>query len=281
MNDNEAKLVHIVRHLDWMSAVEIAAVVAGAWLLTLVVRAGLPWVADRLRPSGRMKILPWIPVLRLMILLAAIGLIVPIVIRPTLENMLVIFGAVGLAIGFAFKDYLSGVIGGVAAIVERAYRPGDWVRIGDAYGEVRSIGLRSLSLVTPDDSVIFIPHSRIWDTNVSNANAGKRDLMCVADFFLHPDHDAAAVRQGLADVAVSSPYVNLDRSITVVLADEPWGTHYRVKAYPIDSRYQFEFISDLTVRAKMVFARVGALPVTAPVSEGYPLAPASRSLGTG
>jgi small conductance mechanosensitive channel len=281
MNDNAPKLVHIVRHLDWMSAVEIAAVVAAAWLLSLIVRVGLPWIADRLRPSGRMKLLPWIPVLRFLILLAAIGVIVPIVIRPTLENMVVIFGAAGVAIGFAFKDYLSNVIGGVAAIVERAYRPGDWVRIDDTYGEVRSVGLRSLSLVTPDDSVVFIPHSRLWDTSVFNANAGKRDLMCVADFFLHPDHDAAAVREGLADLVVSSPYVNLDRSITVVLAEEPWGTRYSVKAYPVDSRYQFDFISDLTVRAKMVFARLGASQVTAPVSKAYQPAPVSRSMGTG
>lgn len=276
MNDNEARLAHIVRHLDWTSALEIAVVIAGAWLLTVVVRAGLPWAADRLRPAGRMKILPWIPVLRFLILLAAIGVIVPIVIRPTLENMVVIFGALGLAIGFAFKDYLSDVIGGAVATIERAYRPGDWVRIDDAYGEVKSVGLRSLSIVTPDDTVVFIPHSKLWSTNVYNANAGKRDLMCVADFFLHPDHDAAAVRQGLADVAVTSPYVNLSRSIVVILADEPWGTHYRVKAYPVDSRYQFEFISDLTLRAKMVFARLGALPVTAPVANHYDRPPASR-----
>ncbi|MGA7980250.1 MAG: mechanosensitive ion channel domain-containing protein [Chromatiaceae bacterium] len=280
MNDNEAELAHVVRHLDWTSALEIAAVIAGAWLLTIVVRAGIPRLADRLRPSGRMKILPWIPVLRFLILLAAIALIIPIVIRPTLGNMVVIFGTIGLAIGFAFKDYLSDVIGGVVAIAERTYRPGDWVRIDDAYGEVRSVGLRSLSIVTPDDTVVFIPHSRLWSTNVYNANAGKRDLMCVADFFLHPDHDAAAVRQGLADVAVSSPYVNLSRSITVILADEPWGAHYRVKAYPIDSRYQFEFISDLTVRAKMVFSRLGAVPVTAQVAKGYDQVPTSRSGAT-
>jgi small-conductance mechanosensitive channel len=277
MNDNEAELAHVVRHLDWTSALEIAAVIAGAWLLTIVVRAGIPWLADRLRPSGRMKILPWIPALRFLIMLAAIALIIPIVIRPTLENMVVIFGATGLAIGFAFKDYLSDVIGGVVAIAERTYRPGDWVRIDDAYGEVRSVGLRSLSIVTPDDTVVFIPHSRLWSTSVYNANAGKRDLMCVADFFLHPDHDAAAVRQGLADVAVSSPYVNLGRSITVILADEPWGSHYHVKAYPIDSRYQFEFISDLTVRAKMVFSRLGVRPAAVPVSQDYDSAPTRRA----
>ena len=286
MIDSQEKLVHTVRDLDWMNLLEIVTIVAGAWLLTVAVQVGVPWAANRLRPSMRLKLLPWIPVVRFLILLSAIALIVPIVVHPTLENMVFLFGALALAIGFAFKEYLSDVVAGVASIVERPYRPGDWIRIDDAYGEVVSVGLRSVTIVTPDDTMVFLPHSRLWNTNVYNANAGKRDLMCVADFYLHPDHDAAAVRQGLTDTALSSPYANLRRAITVVLAEEPWGTHYRLKAYPLDSRYQFEFVSDLTVRAKSVFAQLGARPVTLPAADGYqaehtasaqPAAPRSRS----
>lgn len=269
MNVDDPKLVRVFRDLDWSSALEIGVIVAGAWLLTVAVRAGIPWLANRVRAPVRMKILPWIPVLRFLILVAAVALLVPVLIRPTLENMIAVFGALALAIGFAFKDYLSDVVAGVVAIVERPYRPGDWIRVDGAYGEVMSVGLRSVSIVTPDDTVVFIPHSKIWTNNVYNSNAGKRDLMCVADFFLHPDHDAARVRQSLSDVALTSPYTNLSRPVVVVLADEPWGTHYRLKAYPIDGRYQFEFVTDLTVRAKAVFERFGVMPVTAPAARRY------------
>ncbi len=266
MSDNEGELVRIVRDLDWGSAPEIALIVAAAWLATRAAHRGIPWLAAKVRAPLRMKILPWIPVIRFAILIAALAFLIPILIRPTLENMVAVLGALGLAIGFAFKDYLSDVVAGIVSVGERTYRPGDWVRIGDAYGEVTSVGLRSLSLLTPDDTVVLVPHSRLWDTNVYNDNAGARDLLCVADFFLHPDHDAAAVRQSLADMALCSPYVNLQRPVTVVLADEPWGTHYRLKAYPIDGRYQFDFVSDLTVRARSVFTHLGALPVAAAVT---------------
>jgi len=269
MSENEQELVRIVRDLDWYSALEIALIIAGAWLLTRAAQRGLPWLAGRVRASLRMKILPWIPVVRFVILILALWLLVPILIRPTLENMVAVLGALALALGFAFKDYLSDVVAGIVAIGERTYRPGDWVRVEEAYGEVTSVGLRRLSLVTPDDTVVFVPHSKLWDTNVFNDNAGARDLLCVADFFLHPAHDAAAVRQSLKDMALCSPYVNLQRAVTVVLADEPWGTHYRLKAYPIDARYQFEFVSDLTVRARSLFAHLGAVPVAVPASKEY------------
>jgi small conductance mechanosensitive channel len=109
-----------------------------------------------------------------------------------------------------------------------------------------------LRLVTPDDTVVTIPNSKVWETNIFNANDGRRDLMCVADFFLEPRHNATQVRQKLFDVAMTSPYLNLERPIQVIVAEKPWGTHYQVKAYPVDSRDQFQFISDLTIRSKAV-----------------------------
>jgi small conductance mechanosensitive channel len=91
------------------------------------------------------------------------------------QNFIAIFGSVGLAIGFAFKDYVRSLIAGVVAIYEQPYRPGDWVKIDDAYGEVKSMGLRAIKIVTPDDTLVTLPYAKIWNTNIHNANSGKRD----------------------------------------------------------------------------------------------------------
>jgi hypothetical protein len=32
-------------------------------------------------------------------------------------------------------------------------------------------------LVTPDDTVVFIPHAKLWNTKVFNGSAGRRDLL--------------------------------------------------------------------------------------------------------
>jgi small-conductance mechanosensitive channel len=168
--------------------------------------------------------------------------------------------AAGLALGFAFKDYASSLIAGGGAIYEQPYRPGDWVQIDGAYGVVKTLGLRSLELVTPDDTVVTIPHLKIWQPNVFNSNAGQRELLCVADFYLHPRHDADRVGEKLLDVARTSPFLHMEKPVAVVAAEKPWWTHYRLKAYPVDARDQFQFTTDLTLRGKAALAQLGAAP---------------------
>jgi small-conductance mechanosensitive channel len=265
MNDSEAQRVaQILRDLDQTSFLYIVLIFVGAWLLTVLVQRGLPWLAHRVPSTLRLRILPWPPVLRLLIIVVAIGLVISSVLNPSLPNVVTILGAAALAIGFALKDYVNGLIAGVVAIFERPYRTGDWVKIDDAYGEVVSVGLRALRLVTPDDTVVTIPHSKIWDTNIYNSNDGKRELLCVTHFHLHPLHDAARVRQRLYDVALTSPYLQFARPIAVVVSERPWDTHYQVKAYPIDARQQFQFMSDITLRAKAALSNLGVEPATLP-----------------
>lgn len=266
MNTNEEGLARLFRPLDTHIILYLLAVLAAAWVMVYAIEKSLPWLAGKLPGRLRRYILPAIPQLRLAVIVLALLTVVPLVIEPTAQNLMVIVGAAGLAIGFAFKDYVSSLIAGVVAIYERPYRPGDWVQIGNAYGEVQSVGLRSLRLLTADDTIVTIPHSHLWTMNIFNNNDGARTLQCVADFYLYPDHDAAAVRQKLQDVALTSPFLALGRPVAVVLAEKPWGTHYRLKAYPIDARDQFVFRSDLTMRGKAALAKLGVDFVCTPTA---------------
>lgn len=264
MNDTKAIIDKIVRDLEQISFVHIALIIIGAWLLIKIIDWIFPWLAEKVSGRLRLYILPTVPVLRLFILFIAVTLIAPLVIKPTFQNLVLILGTLGLAIGFAFKEYVSGLIAGIVALYERPYRPGDWVKINGTYGEVLSLGVRSLRLTTPDDSVVTIPHTKIWDSNIYNSNDGKRELMCITNFYLHPHHDVALIRQKLYDVAITSPYIHLERPILVIVSEKPWGTHYRLKAYPIDSRDQFQLTTELTIRGKTLFAELG-------VSAAFPL----------
>jgi hypothetical protein len=38
--------------------------------------------------------------------------------------------------------------------------------------------------------------------------------------------------------------------VAVIVLEKPWGTHYRLKAHVRESREQFLFITDLTIRGK-------------------------------
>lgn len=168
--------------------------------------------------------------------------------------------------GLAFKDYVSSLIAGIVTLFEGPYRPGDWIEIAGEYGEVKAINMRAVELMTTDDTVVTVPHVKLWDHVIRNANDGSRDLMCVTSYYLEPHHDAACAQETLCDVALTSAWVNLERPVAVRLSETPWGTHYRLKAYPLDPRQQNRLISDLTVRGKEALMARGMRFAVSPVT---------------
>jgi small conductance mechanosensitive channel len=267
-----SKTVQVFNDLNKIDFVGIAEIFVVAWILIWLVKHFLPWLANRVPGRLRVYLLPSMPVIRLLILIAAIALILPMVIKTSVQNIVAILGLTAVALGFAFKDYISSLLAGIVAVYERPYRVGDWVTVDGAYGEVISMNLRAIRVFTFDDTVVTIPHIKIWEKNIFNANDGKRNLLCVANFFVDPNHDAAQVRQKLHDVALTSPYLDLNHQIRVIVQEQPWGTHYQLKGYPLDGRDQMLFISDLTVRGKAAMAKMGVKPagaLPAPATQDY------------
>lgn len=260
-SEKAAKLLNDLQDINFL---EIFAVVLATWLAIWLIRRMLPYLADRAPQRLRLFLMGAVPILRLLLLALAILWIIPIVFNVTLENFIVITGAVSVAIGFAFKDYFSSLVAGVVAIFERPYRPGDWVEISGDYGEVTAVGMRAIAIRTPADDIVTIPHDKLWRENVSNSNDGAKTLMCVVDFFIHPQHDAARLRAVLHDVALTSPYLNYNRPVMVMLNETPMGTQYKIKAYPFEMRDQFQFITDLCMRAKVAISENDAKEVSLP-----------------
>ena len=255
-----AKLLNDFQDISFL---KIALIVATAWAVVYGARRLLPYLAERGPSQTRLYLLGAVPVIRLLAMVLAILWIVPLVFNITFQNFLVIAGAASVAIGFAFKDYVSSLIAGIVAIFERPYRSGDWVKIGEDYGEIRQLGLRGMTIQTPDDNAVSIPHARLWTDNISNSNDGEQTLQCVAQFFLAPEHEAAAIRSALVDIALTSAYLHYEMPVIVVLTEEPWGTHYKLRAYPFDMRDQFLFTSDMTERGKARIMELGGKPAAA------------------
>ena len=89
----------------------------------------------------------------------------------------------------------------------------------------------------------------------------------MTNFYLHADHDGAAVRQALAEIAETSSYRKPETPVKVVAAETPWGTHYKIKAYVTDSREQFAMITDLTIRGKERLRAMGVTFAQAPYAQ--------------
>ncbi len=249
MNEHTGNL-GILRSLESNEFVLVVGVVVLAWLLASVVR----WVLRRLAERAPLHLR--LPILR-----------VPILIEPTFQNIVAIVASVSLALAFVLKDYASSLVAGVVTVLEGPYQPGDWIKLDGTYGEVKQIGVRAVHLVTAYDNEVIIPHSRLWSKSISNATSGSHSVLCVTDFYLHPDHDGEAVRRCLAQVGETSSYLMPKTQVSVVVQEKPWGTHYKLKAYVKESREQFDFVTDLTLRGKEALRVMNLRFAQAPYAE--------------
>lgn len=261
--ENSAQLLNDLKEIPFLT---IGVIVIAAWLAIHISQRLLPWLARHAPSSWRLYLLGAMPLLRLGIIVIAVLGIIPLVFNVTLQNFLVIAGGASVAIGFAFKELVGGLIAGVVAVIERPYKPGDWIEVDGDYGEVKQVGLRTLTITTPADDLVTIPHEKIWSHNIANANSGASTLMCVVTFHLEPNHDAKAMRDMFSLVAKTSPYLDVTKPVTVVLDQTLHGTRYQIKGYPFDLRDQFQLKSDITIRAKAALAEAGGQEVIAAAS---------------
>ncbi len=257
MEDQVDKFANLFNTLSVWVISEGIVVIILAWVLFKTIEKVLPVVAERLPAGLRQGTLNAIPITRVLLIIGVIVWLVPLIFNVTLQNFVLIAGALSVAIGFALKDLASAVIAGLVALFEKPYRLGDWVRVGENYGEVITVGMRAFQLRTPDDNIVTIPHDRIWTHNIINGNDGDSTLMCVADFFVARGQPTEGVAERLRDVARTSQFLNLDRAIIVVAKNTPVGITYQVKAYPFEPRDQFAFITDLTERGNAMLLAKG------------------------
>ncbi|MBE9031370.1 mechanosensitive ion channel [filamentous cyanobacterium LEGE 11480] len=212
-------------------------------------------LSEKVAKEWRLRVKQFLPFLRMGVLTSALIILMNLFLNLSQENIFAVTGTVAVAVGFAFKDYVSSVIAGIIGIFEASYRVGDRVTIGGEYGEVIGYGLRGVRIQTPTDNIVTIPHNQIWTSGVSNANMGRLEAQVVTSFFLAHHVDVALVEKILYRVAHTSKYTHLQLPIVVIMEDCHWGSLFKLKCYPLDARNEFLYKSDLTRRAKYLFSK--------------------------
>ena len=102
-----------------------------------------------------------------------LGLLALIFILQTWEvsvgALLTSLGIAGVIIGFAFKDTLTNVFGGIALVLDDTFKKGDLIELSDGeIGFVIETSLRSTKIKNFDNEEIFIPNSALSNMRVKN-----------------------------------------------------------------------------------------------------------------
>jgi small-conductance mechanosensitive channel len=256
----------ILDNMSLGSLVVAALIFAAAWCVIHWTARGLEGLSRR-SVRGRLVFKQIEPIVRMLVWFVAAYLSLR-VLAPSPETFLALIASIGLAVGLGAQDLVRNVIGGLVVLVDRPYQLGDRVRIGDAYGEIDHIGLRSTKLTTPDDTRVTIPNSMVMSGMVFNANGGVPDCQVVTDIVVPHGVDAELAISVGYEAAFSSPFLLLDKPVTALILDrfdrEPYCL-LRVKAYVYDHRAEPRMQSDITARVKNELIGMGVLRREGPV----------------
>ncbi len=176
-------------------------------------------------------------------------------------------GAAVVAVGFATRDLLASLVAGVLIIFDRPFQLGDRVTFGGEYGDVTSIGLRSVKLRTLDDCTVTIPNNLFLSEVTSSGNSGHLEMQTVVDFYIGLEQDVHLARDLVRSAAATSRYIYLPLPIKVQVSQAPLdgciAMKVRLKAYVLDTKYEMDFQTDIVLRAHQSFEENQIMPPAA------------------
>jgi small-conductance mechanosensitive channel len=166
-----------------------------------------------------------------------------------LTRITVLVGAFGVGIGFGLQNIFNNFISGLILLFERPIEVGDEIRIGDASGIVRRIGIRASRIRQWDNSEIIVPNSKLISENVKNwtMTAGKRGIEVPVSVNHGPDINQVVAL--LVQTAKSNPLVADEPPPQVLLGDiaPPPTLNFRLRAWTAQADKVTRIASDLAV----------------------------------
>jgi MscS family membrane protein len=152
--------------------------------------------------------------LRLIVLIIAI----PLILRHfgiDITGFAVILGIIALAISLAGRDVLADIIAGALILVDKPYRVGDRVGLGDIdmWGDVVEIGMTSTKVLTSDNRTVIIPNSEVRQNSIVNYSYPDPSYYDTTDIGVAYDNDVEKVEQLLIKAASTVDGVQKERGI--------------------------------------------------------------------
>lgn len=253
METDITKIVGFIRLSGLFGAIVVLAL---TWALGRLIREATRRLSVSFA-SQRLSIEQVSAFLRFGVYVGGVLLAVSSVFSLSPEVLTVLGGTIVVTTGFALKDQASSIIAGLVILVEKPFQVGDRVTFGGHYGEITSIGLRSVRLVTLDDNEVTIPNSKFLTESVASGNAGALTMLVQQDFHVAVDEDPRHVTALVGEAVTTSPYFCPDHPWTVLVEEavvgETLALRLRTKAYVTDLRYEKAFASDVCQRVFEAF----------------------------
>jgi len=174
-----------------------------------------------------------------------------------MSRFALIVGALGVGIGIGLQDVVNNFVSGVILLFERPVQTGDTVQVGDIFGDVRRIGMRSSTVRTWSGAEVILPNSKLVSENVINWTLSDNLRRIEIPIGVAYGTDPERVLALLADVAVSNPEVLSDPAPSAIfVAHGNSSLDFELRAWT-SSREWYALRSQLTVAINRAIREAG------------------------
>ena len=156
-----------------------------------------PWRQDR--PSDKFP-----AIVQDVTVIAIFTVIATVLLR---EQLLTTSAVGAVVVGFALQDTLGNLFAGLAIQIEKPFRVGQWVQVGDREGQVQEITWRATKLRTKAGQFLIVPNSVIAKEpvlNYSEPTVPTRIEVEVGASYTVPPND---VKRAIMEAIANSPLV--------------------------------------------------------------------------
>jgi len=199
--------------------------VVAAGLVAVVALAVNPWRQDRV--SDRVPAIVQDVVVLALFAVAATML---------LDEKVLTTSAVGaVVVGFALQDTLGNLFAGLAIQVEKPFRVGHWIRVGDFEGQVQEVTWRATKLLTKNGQFVIVPNSVVSKDPILNYSEPTVPTRLQVDVGLTYDAAPNVAKRALLEAVDNAPLVLRDPAPDVIVIDfGASSVNYRVRFWIAD-----------------------------------------------
>jgi len=136
-----------------------------------------------------------------------------------LSSLAFLAGALGIGIGFGLQNIVNNFISGIILLFDPSIQVGDMVQIGEDWGTVNRINIRTTIVQTFDNAALIIPNSHMLSDRVTNWSYKDPKVRRQVDVGVAYGSDVQLVRKVLLEIVNDMPEIMDDPAPRVDFMD--------------------------------------------------------------
>ncbi len=172
-------------------------------ILEIVIESWGERIAERLNSRVNNDLVPLFERIMKVVVFSVVLILVLSSFDIDVAPLVASLGIAGFAIGFAVKDTLSNIIGGIILILDNSFSVGDKVTIDSDTGIIKEVGLRNTKILTYDNELIIIPNGELMNKKFKNYVLPDPALRVVVNFGVAYGSDVDRVREIILEAVKS------------------------------------------------------------------------------